>query len=110
VPPASVRPSGGGGLGGSHSPPEQDRARGAVLAFRAVLGFRAVLACAAGALLAGACMETRRSLGEDCLKDSDCLSGVCAQLVCAAAPPTTDTPPVAEAGSGGTMDSDGSGD
>jgi hypothetical protein len=44
-----------------------------------------------GALLGNACLETRRSLGEDCLKDGDCQSGVCSQLRCAAAPPTTDT-------------------
>jgi hypothetical protein len=35
-------------------------------------------------------METQRSLGEDCLKDEDCLSGICSQLVCAALPPTID--------------------
>ena len=49
------------------------------------------------AFLASACMETRRSLGEDCLKNDDCLSGVCAQFLCASAPPTIDTPPVADA-------------
>jgi hypothetical protein len=50
-----------------------------------------VCACAAiGALLGNACLETRRSLGEDCLKDGDCQSGVCSQLRCAATPPTTD--------------------
>ena len=37
------------------------------------------------ALLA-ACSETRRSLGEDCLKDGDCLSGICSQLRCASPP------------------------
>jgi hypothetical protein len=41
--------------------------------------------------LAGACAENRRSLGEDCLKSADCLSGVCSQLRCAVPPPTTDT-------------------
>ena len=41
--------------------------------------------------LVGACMETRRSLGEDCLKNDDCLSGVCSQLRCASVPTTTDT-------------------
>jgi hypothetical protein len=35
-------------------------------------------------------METRRSLGEDCLKNDDCLSGVCSQLHCAASPPLID--------------------
>lgn len=37
-----------------------------------------------------ACMETRRSLGEDCLKNDDCLSGICSQLHCAASPPIID--------------------
>jgi hypothetical protein len=68
------------------------------------VALRAVVVCAAGALVSGACMETRRSLGEECLKDSDCLSGVCAQLVCVAAPSTTDTPAIAEAGSGGAAE------
>jgi hypothetical protein len=45
-----------------------------------------------GALLGNACLETRRSLGEDCLKDDDCQSRICSQLRCAAAPPTTDAP------------------
>jgi hypothetical protein len=49
--------------------------------------------------LTGGCVETRRSLGEDCLKDNDCLSGTCLQLRCAAPPPTTDSRPMAEAGS-----------
>lgn len=43
-----------------------------------------------GIVLSSACVETRRSLGEDCLKDDDCLSGVCSQLFCAALPPTID--------------------
>jgi hypothetical protein len=33
------------------------------------------------------CQLTSRALGEDCLKDQDCLSGICSQLKCAAAPP-----------------------
>jgi hypothetical protein len=41
------------------------------------------------ALLAG-CSEERRPLGEDCLKDQDCLSGFCSGLKCAATPPTFD--------------------
>ena len=48
-------------------------------------------------LLASACMETRRSTGDDCLKDDDCLSGVCFQLRCATAPPTVDAMAVADA-------------
>jgi hypothetical protein len=49
--------------------------------------------------LASGCMETRRSLGEDCLKDDDCLSRTCLQLRCAASPPTTDARQVTEAAS-----------
>ncbi|HEY8040959.1 MAG TPA: hypothetical protein VIF15_14235 [Polyangiaceae bacterium] len=64
-----------------------------------------------GVGLAGACGDMRRSLGEDCLKSQDCLSGICSQLHCAVAPPTTDT--VASGpGSDATVDGpvDGSGD
>jgi hypothetical protein len=47
-----------------------------------------------GAVLGeGACLETRHSLGADCLKDGDCISGVCTQLRCAASPPTIDSRP-----------------
>lgn len=51
---------------------------------------KAVLLVLAAVGLAGACAETRRSVGEDCLKSQDCLSGICSQLVCIASPPTTD--------------------
>ena len=52
---------------------------------------RVVLATGVMALtLVGACAETRRSLGDDCLKDEDCLSGICAGLKCVAAPPIID--------------------
>src|SRR5882672_703398 len=40
--------------------------------------------------IGGACADWRRSPGEDCLKDQDCLSGVCLQLRCAATPPYLD--------------------
>lgn len=56
--------------------------------------FAVLLALAAPA---SACMETRRSLGEDCLKNDDCLSGVCSQLKCASSAPTIDTPAVNDA-------------
>ena len=39
------------------------------------------------------CTETRRPLGEDCLKDQDCLSGICSGLKCVAAPPTLEAGP-----------------
>jgi hypothetical protein len=41
-------------------------------------------------VLAGACTSPKFSNGESCLKDEDCVSGTCSQLVCAAAPPLTD--------------------
>jgi hypothetical protein len=57
-------------------------------------------------VLAGACAESKRALGEDCLKDQDCLSGVCEQLKCGAVPEFTD----AMAQSDATATSDASGD
>ena len=59
-----------------------------------------------------ACTETRRPLGEDCLKDQDCLSGICSGLKCAAAPPTLEagpTPPDAEADAPSDAPADGTG-
>src|SRR5258708_4511238 len=55
------------------------------------------VALAGAAVLANACMETRRALGEDCLKDDDCLSGLCSQLRCAGRAQTFDTPVISEA-------------
>jgi hypothetical protein len=40
--------------------------------------------------LAGGCSPSQRALGEDCLKDQDCLSGICLQLQCAAEAPLLD--------------------
>ena len=38
-------------------------------------------------LVAGsACGETRRPIGEECLRSDDCLSGVCSDKTCVAAP------------------------
>jgi hypothetical protein len=58
-----------------------------------------VISVAAGA----ACAETRRPLGEACIKDDDCLSGVCAAQQCAARPPLLDaqSPATADAGPAG---------
>ena len=42
------------------------------------------------AAAAGSCTDSRFSLGESCLRDEDCLSGVCAQQYCVAAPPLLD--------------------
>ncbi len=41
-------------------------------------------------LMVSACTETRRSLGEGCLKDEDCTSGICSGQQCTAAPPLLD--------------------
>ncbi len=42
-----------------------------------------LLALAAGI---GGCGETRRPIGEECLRSDDCLSGVCSDRTCVAAP------------------------
>jgi len=34
----------------------------------------------------GGCGETRRPIGEECLRSDDCLSGVCSDKTCVAAP------------------------
>jgi hypothetical protein len=36
--------------------------------------------------LALACGETRRPIGDECLRDDDCLSGACANRTCVSAP------------------------
>jgi hypothetical protein len=57
--------------------------------------------------LLAACTDTRRSLGDDCLKNQDCLSGICSEYVCTAPPPlldamvdNADATPVEETGPG----------
>ncbi len=66
------------------------------------------LACVAVAVLALvlACGETRRPLGDDCIRSDDCLSGVCADRSCVAQPtlvtgagssPPDDTPRIPDA-------------
>jgi len=51
------------------------------------------------------CVQTQRGLGEDCLKDEDCLSGVCSQLHCAATPPLLQgVPPASSADAQSPMD------
>jgi hypothetical protein len=59
---------------------------------------KAVLLVLVAVGFAGACAETRRTIGEDCLKSQDCLSGVCSQLVCVAAAPTTNQTPTGDGG------------
>ena len=57
---------------------------------RAARGGGTSAAVAIAVLALFACAETRRPLGEDCLKNGDCLSGVCTGLKCASAPPLLD--------------------
>jgi hypothetical protein len=38
----------------------------------------------------GACNETRRSLGEECLKGDDCISTLCSSQHCVEEPPALD--------------------
>ena len=47
----------------------------------------ALLSLFAAGWLASGCSPSQRALGEECLKDQDCLSGHCSQLQCAAQPP-----------------------
>jgi hypothetical protein len=69
----------------------------------------AVLATALAVVgLAQACAESRRSLGDECLKSQDCLSGICSQFACAAPPPTLDTEENADTGADGGADASGS--
>jgi hypothetical protein len=63
----------------------------------------AVVLCTMGAI--AGCQLTSRALGEDCLKDQDCLSGICSQLKCAAAPPLLSSIPEGTPDSGGPQDS-----
>jgi hypothetical protein len=56
--------------------------------------------------LFGGCAELKRPNGEACLKDQDCLTGSCSQLVCVAAPSLID----AEATGPGTATDDGGGE
>jgi hypothetical protein len=53
---------------------------------------RALAIVAAGLLgaVSGSCADSRSSLGERCLTDEDCLSGICAQQLCASASPIQD--------------------
>ena len=71
------------------------------------------LAFACACALALACGETRRPLGDECIRSDDCLSGTCADRVCVAAPalvsgaegnPPDDTPriPSPDAGDAST--------
>src|SRR6185295_13230863 len=48
--------------------------------------FRVAFGLVAAVAVLVACGETRRPIGDECLRDEDCLSGVCAARVCSAAP------------------------
>jgi len=60
--------------------------------------------------LAGACSELRSSLGDDCLKNEDCLSGICSQARCTASPPLLggEGAPTGDAGADTSTPGDGS--
>ncbi len=47
---------------------------------------RAFVAGASVAFVLAACGETRRPIGDECLRDDDCLSGACANRTCVSAP------------------------
>jgi hypothetical protein len=66
------------------------RARVRALAF--------VVAVIAGVSIAVACAETRRALGDQCIKSEDCLSGLCSDFECTATYPTTNSEDNAETG------------
>lgn len=47
-----------------------------------------VICCALFVLgVVAACGETRRPIGDECVRDEDCLSGVCSARTCVSAPP-----------------------
>ena len=48
------------------------------------------------AAVATACGETRNPIGDECLRNQDCLSGVCSDRACVAAPPLVTSNGVAE--------------
>lgn len=56
--------------------------------------------------VAAACTEDLRPNGQSCLKNNDCLSGVCANFACVAAPPLLD----AEVNGDGSLDATGGGE
>lgn len=46
-----------------------------------------VLAGLGAIVVLAACGETRRPIGDECLRGDDCLSGVCSAGTCVSAPP-----------------------
>lgn len=76
----------------------------------------AVLAVTAAA--ASACGESRRPIGEECIRDEDCLSGVCTNRACASSPrlvtgagasPPDDAPRFPDDAAGAPVDAGGGG-
>lgn len=65
----------------------------------------AIAAFAGAAALALACGETRRAVGEECLRNDDCLSGFCSARTCVGAPVVVGGPGT---GVAGTRDDGGS--
>ena len=63
----------------------------------AIVGVGALLI----ALAAVRCADVNRGLGEACIRDEDCLSGVCAGQECVAQPPTFDAAPSSDASTDG---------
>jgi hypothetical protein len=51
------------------------------------LALRSALALSLLLGILAACGETRRPIGDECLRSDDCLSGVCSARTCVAAPP-----------------------
>ncbi len=64
-----------------------------------------LIGAAALALACGACGETRRAVGEECLRNDDCLSGFCSARTCVGAPVVVGGPGT---GVAGTRDDAGS--
>lgn len=60
------------------------RRSGRAALFSAVFGL-----LVADALATVACGETRQPIGEECLRDEDCLSNTCSARTCVAAPQLT---------------------
>jgi hypothetical protein len=52
---------------------------------------KAVLLALAAVGLVAACVTTKGPLGAECLKNEDCLSGLCSQLVCTEGAPLVGT-------------------
>ena len=60
--------------------------------------FALVVTFAVSVLVAAACTPADRANGEACIKNEDCLSRICSQMVCVAAPTLLDAQVNGEAG------------